>query len=157
MILCIPWGNGGTDLISSWKSNFSIYLDIHIYYFYIQAIIILLCLLLVLYMLVPSIHSFFYLTTALLRSGIFRHSKAYSSHSFQPTGIGLGSLWRGNKCVLPIISAYLLICKFFYFNFKVAYFLKNTIISKKLHKIDYSFFSLKKDNWTYVYIRVSLK
>ena len=40
-------------------------------------------------MLVPSIDLFFYLTTALLKIDIFRHSKAYSSHSFQPTGIGL--------------------------------------------------------------------
>ena len=47
----------------------------------------LLCLLLVLYVLVPSIYSVFYLTTALLKSDVFWHSKAYSSHSFQPTGI----------------------------------------------------------------------
>ena len=38
---------------------------------------------------------------------MFRHSKSYSSHSFQPTGIGLGSLWRENKCVSPFISDYL--------------------------------------------------
>ena len=44
---------------------------------------------------------------ALLKSDVSCHSKAYSSHSFQPTGIGLGSLWRGNRCVLPIISVYL--------------------------------------------------
>ena len=53
----------------------------------------------------------FYLTIALLKSDVFRHSKAYSPHSFQPTGIGLGSLCRGNRCVLPIISAYLYIGK----------------------------------------------
>ena len=76
------WGNGGTILISSWKSNFSIYLDIQVYCLDIQAISTLLCLLLVLYVLVPSIDSFFYLTTALLKSDVFRHSKAYSSHSF---------------------------------------------------------------------------
>ena len=104
-----PWGlgNGGTVLIMSWKCNFSIYLDIQVYYLNIQAITTLLCLLLVLCKLFPSIHSFFYLTTALLKSDIFQHSKAYSSHSFQPTGIGLGSLWKGNRCVLPIISVYL--------------------------------------------------
>ena len=28
-------------------------------------------------------------------------------HSFQPTCIGLSSLWRGNMCVYPIISEYL--------------------------------------------------
>ena len=46
-----------------------------------------------------SIHSFFYVTTALLKSDVY--------HSFQPTGIRLGSLWRGNGCVLPIISVHL--------------------------------------------------
>ena len=43
----------------------------------------------------------------LLKSDVSGHSKAYSSHSLQPTGIGLGSLWRGNRCILPIISVYL--------------------------------------------------
>ena len=51
-----------------------------------------LCLLLVIYVLVPSIHSFFYLTTALLKSDVFQHSNNLSSHSFQPTGIKLSSL-----------------------------------------------------------------
>ena len=88
------------------KCNFSIYMHIQVYYLDIKAITTLLSLLLVLYMLV-SIHSFFYLTTTLLKSHIFQHSKAYSSHSFQPTGIGLASLWGGNRCVLPIISIYL--------------------------------------------------
>ena len=108
-----PGGNRATILISSWKCNFIIYLDIQVYYldiqvYYldIQAITTLLCLLLVLYVLVPSIHSFFYVTTALLESDVLWYSIAYS-HSFQPTGIGLGSLWRGNRCVLPIISVYL--------------------------------------------------
>ena len=66
----IHWGggNGGTVQIASWKCNFSIYLDI-------QAITTLLCLILVLYVSVPPIYSFFYLTTALLKSDIFRHSK----------------------------------------------------------------------------------
>ena len=58
-----PEGNGVTVLISSWKYNFIIYLDI-------QAITTLLCLLLDLYGLVPSIHSFFYVTTALLKSEV---------------------------------------------------------------------------------------
>ena len=44
---------------------------------------------------------------ALLKSDISGHSKAYSSNSFQPTGIGLGLLWSGNRCVLPIILVYL--------------------------------------------------
>ena len=83
-------GNGGTVLISSWKCNFTICLDIQVYYLDIQAITTLLCLLLVLYVFVPSIHSFFYVTTALLKSDFFRRSKDYSSQSFGPTRMGLG-------------------------------------------------------------------
>ena len=52
------WGIGRTVQIASWKSNFSIYLDIQVYYLDIQAITTLLCLQLVLYVLVPSIYSF---------------------------------------------------------------------------------------------------
>ena len=67
------------------------YLDTQVYYSDIQAISTLLCLLLVLDVLVPSIDSFFHHTTALLKSDIFRHSKDYSTQSFGPTKIGLGS------------------------------------------------------------------
>ena len=56
-------GELGTILILSWKCNFSIYLDIQVYYLDIQAITTFLCLLFVFYVLIPSIHSFFYLTT----------------------------------------------------------------------------------------------
>ena len=84
------WWNGGTIEIASWKCNFGIYLDIQVYYLDIQVITKLLCLLLVLYMLVPSVYSIFYVTTALLKSDVFWHSKAYSSNSFQPTSIELG-------------------------------------------------------------------
>ena len=71
-----PGGNGGPVLISSWRCNFSIYLDIQVYYLDIQAITRLLSLILVLYELLPSIHSIFYVTTALLKSDVLRHSKA---------------------------------------------------------------------------------
>ena len=66
----IHWvgGNGGAIQIASWKCNFSIYLDIQVYYLDIKAITTLLGLLLVLYALLPSIYSFFYLTTTLLKS-----------------------------------------------------------------------------------------
>ena len=67
------WGHGGTVLISSWKCNYSIYLDIKVYYMDIQAISTLLCLLLVPDVLVPSIYLFFYSTTTLLKSKVFRH------------------------------------------------------------------------------------
>ena len=91
------WGNGGAVQIASWKCNFTIYLDIQVYYLDIKEITTLLCLLLVLYALLPSIYSFFYRTTTLLKSDIFWHSKVFAAHSFQPTGIGLAPLWRGNR------------------------------------------------------------
>ena len=76
----IHWGGlggmGGPVLISSWKCNFSIYLDIKVYFLDIQAITRLLCLIWVLYVLLPSIHSIFYVTTDLLKNDVFRHSKA---------------------------------------------------------------------------------
>ena len=50
---------GGIIQVASWKCNFGIYLDIQIYYLDIQAINTLLCLLLVLYVFVPSIYSIF--------------------------------------------------------------------------------------------------
>ena len=67
---------GGTILISSWKCNYSIYLDIQVSYLDIQAIATLLYLLLVPDVLVPSIDYFFYTKIALLKSDIFKHSKA---------------------------------------------------------------------------------
>ena len=135
-------GPGEIVLITSWKCNLSIYLDIQAYYLDIQAITTLLCLLLALYVLFPSIHLFFYLTTALLKSDIFQHSKAYSSHSFQPTGIGLGSLWRAKRCVLPIISVYQKIVNFFIYKFLKLFILpkKNYALFKKFSKIIIHFF-----------------
>ena len=83
--------------------------------------------------------------TALLKSDVFRHSKGYSPHSFEPTGIGLGSLWRGNRCVLLIISAYLEIGIYFFLQiFKVVYFAKKNAHFKKFLKIYYSFFFKKR-------------
>ena len=86
-----PGGNGGPVLILSWKCYFSIYLDIQVCYLDIQAITTLLCLILVLYVLLPSIHSIFCVTTALLKSDLFRYAKAYGSPSFGPTKMALGS------------------------------------------------------------------
>ena len=70
-----PGGNGGTVLISSWKCNFSIYLDIQVYSLDIEAITALVYLLSVRYVLVPSIHSFFNVTTALPKSDVFSTQK----------------------------------------------------------------------------------
>ena len=58
VIHCVR-GMGGPVQIASWKCNFSICLDIQVYYLDFKAITILL----VLYALLPSISSFFYHTT----------------------------------------------------------------------------------------------
>ena len=111
-----PGGNGGPILISSRRCNFSIYLDIQVYYLDIQAITTLLGLISVhyfSYVLIPSIHSIFYVTTVLLKSDVFWHSKRYGSLSFGPTRMGLGSFWRGKKGVLSSIFTYLFNGNFF--------------------------------------------
>ena len=89
--------------------------------------------------------------TALLKSDISLHFKAYSSHSFQLTGNGLGSLWRGNWCVCPLSrNTYKFVKK------KRYKFLKLFILPKKyahFKKIQWIYYSLKKNNnWVYFYI-----
>ena len=149
--LGVCWGNGGTVLILSWKCNFNISLDIQVYYLDSHVINTLLCLLFVLYVLVPSIHSFFYPTATLLKSDVFRHSKAYSSHSFRPTGIGLGSLWRGYTYAYRKVYGknYKLVkknCNFF----KLTMLPKKYVYFKKFPKIYYSF--CFQNDFLYTYI-----
>ena len=109
VIHCGALGNGGTVLITSWKCNFSIYLDIQEYYLDIQEITrlyafywLFMFLLLILFIHFSTLQQY-----CSLEKCRFGHSNDLSSHSFQPTGIELGSLWRGNICVLPIIAVYL--------------------------------------------------
>ena len=144
-------GNGGTVQIASWKCNFSIYLDIQVYYLYIQAyylyiqaITTLLGLLLLLYVLLPSVYSFFYLTTTLMKSDIFRHSK-----SSQPTVFNLQALdWI--HCEQETGAYYQLyrhtykLAKFFLQISKVSYFApKKYADFKKFLKVYYSYFFIK--------------
>ena len=68
----------------------------------------------------------------------FRHSNDLSSHSFQPTGIKLGSLWRGNRCKLQRF-----IYKLFIFFFKLLILPKKYALFKKFPKIYYSIFFQK--------------
>ena len=97
-----PGGNWGTVLISSWKCNFSIYLDIQVYYLDIQPITTLLCLLLVLW--VGSFYSFTFLCyNHSPEKWRFWHSKHKASPSFGPTRMVLGTFWRGMKCGSIII------------------------------------------------------
>ena len=105
----------------SWKCNFSIYLDIQVYYLDIQAITTLLCLLLVIYVLVPSIHSFFYLTTALLKSDI-----SGTQMTSLPTVFNLqASNWvhfEEETGAYYQLSRFIYKFYFYFFIFKVAYF-----------------------------------
>ena len=87
----------------------------------------------------------------------FSSRKAYSSHNFQPTGIGLGSLWRGTRCVR--VTNYLsLPINLFLKNLKFLILPKNYAISKKFPKIYYSFFFQKEINGhTHIYIYICTK
>ena len=72
----MPGGNGGTVQISSWKCNFNIYLDIQVYYLDIQPVTKLLCLYWFLMCCFLLFIQIVYVTTALLKSIMFRYSKA---------------------------------------------------------------------------------
>ena len=69
---------------------------------------------------------------ALLKSDVSGDSNAYSSHNFQPTGIGLGFIVKSKRvCItnylgLPINSLLLL------FFFKVVYFAKKICAFQKI-------------------------
>ena len=124
------WGNGGTFQIASWKCNFSIYLDI-------QAITTLLWLLLVLYVLVPSIDSFI----QFIRSPEKWHFQALKNlllpvfniqasdwvHCLEETGAYYQLSWLTNK--------------FFFFKLLI---LQKNVLFKKFPKIYCSFFSKKR-------------
>ena len=125
-------GNGRTILISSWKCNFSIYLDIQVYYLDIQAITTLLAFYwlfmcgFLLFLLI------FYLTTTLLESDIFRHSNPTPPtvfnlqaldwvHCEEETGAYYQLSWFAYKLVIH----YLKKISGFYFTEKIRTFQKN--------------------------------
>ena len=106
--LVLPGGNGGTVLISSWNCNYSIYLDIQVYYLDIRTITSLflpsigsLC--------IGSFYSFiFYLTTTFLNvtfSGtqkpipptVFNLQASDWVHCEEETGAHKESLWQNYK------------------------------------------------------------
>ena len=89
------------------------------------------------------------MNTALLKSDVSGHFKAYSSHSFQPTGIGLGSLWRGNRCACRKVFGKTIDCCCFLRIFKVVYFAQN-IFSKHDLMFCYIIFSKMYDNFFYL-------
>ena len=123
----------GTVLISYWKRNYSIYLDFPDVLLGYPSNICPLCLLLVLHMLVPSIDSFLYHKTTLLKSYVFFHSRDYSSQSFGPTRMGLGSFWRGMKWVSKNVSTDLFSHKFFFNKFiKLLFFSKKFMRCSKI-------------------------
>ena len=140
-----------TVLISSWKCNFSIYLNIQVYYLYIQAITTLLCLILVLYVLVPSIHSFFYLATL--------SWKVTFSGTQKPTPPTVFNLQASDwvHCEEET-GVYYQLSRFTYKFVKKKKKLKLLILPQKIfefkknHKIYYSYFFSKRDNWAYLYI-----
>ena len=137
-------GKWGTIWISSCKCNYQYLLDIQVYYFDIQAISTLLCIIFNDNWFLMCNYTFFYnIHVHLLKSDVSSHLKAYSSHSFQPTGIWLGSLWRGNRFAYWIHSANLK-KNFFRFVIVVHFAAKNICISQ--HYITFIIsYNLKKN------------
>ena len=140
----VTWGHGGTIQIASWKGNSSVYLDMQVYYFDIPAITTLLCLLLVLYVLVPSIYSIFYLTTALLKSDIFLTQKPTRTvFNLQASDWVHCEEEAGAYYQLSLITSKFL--SFFIFIIKVAFFApQKYAIFKKFHTVYYNFFFQKE-------------
>ena len=139
----VAWGYGGTVLISSWKCNLSIYLDIQVYYLDIQAI--------------TTLYAFYWFF-------LFIHFSILQSLSWKVTFSGIQkpapptvlNLKASSGFIVKKkqvrITNYLGLPKNWQVNFffKVAYFApKNTLISKKTIKMYYSFL---KDNSEYVYM-----
>ena len=116
-------GNGGTVQIASWKCNFSIYLDVQVYYLDIQAITTLLCLLLILCvcLLLPQFSTYRHLTWFTVK----RKQVCITNY------LGLPVNW---------------------FFFKVAYFAQKKCAFQKIPKNLLFFFFSKRDNWAYVYM-----
>ena len=141
-------GNGGTVLITSWKCDFSIYLDIQVYYLDIQAITSLLCLLLVLYVLFPSIHS---LWSAILNcypeQWCFPALKSLLPPQFSTYRYRTGFIVKRKQVR---ITNYLGL-PLYWFKKNCLFCPKNTYFSKNCIKFIIRFFS-KSDNWAYVYM-----
>ena len=138
------WGNGETVQIASWTCNFSIYLDIQVYLFDIQAITTLLCLLLVLYVFVPSFYVFIFLPTSwkltfsgiqnLLQPTVFNQQASDWVHCEEETGAYYQLSRHAYKFVL-----------FFYKFLKFLILpLKNIRISKNSQKFIINFFSQRQ-------------
>ena len=70
-------------------------------------------------------------------SDVFQHPKAYSSYSFQPTGIGLRFIVKRKQVRITNCLGILII--FFFLNLKLFILPKKYAHIKKIHKIYYSF------------------
>ena len=152
-VIQFGWRNRGNVLISSWKCNFTIYSEIQVYYLDIQAITTLLCLLLVLDVLVPSIDSFFSKAIAL-----WKVTCPITSKSTPPTVFNLHAPdwvhYEEETCAYAqltfntykLVNVLLQIFKVVYFGQKKYTHFENSI------KFIILFFSSKKVNWACVYM-----
>ena len=139
-------GNRGPVLISSWRCNFSIYLDIQVYYLDIQAIttlyafywLYMCCFLLFSYFstLQPlSLKVTFSGTKKIIEPTVFNLQAADWLHCEEETGAHLSMSQFSSK----LVSFFILILKVAYFGTKKYAFLKNSLkfifdfFSKTLH------------------------
>ena len=142
-------GNGGTVLISSWECNYSIYLDI-------QAIANLLCL--PFYWFLMCNYTCFYNTCSHKPPLLWKVMFQVTSKPTPPTVFNLqasdwvhceeeiGASHQSPRNTYKLVIFCLPIFKVVYFHRKeYSHF-------KKFHKIYYSYFFQKRDNWAYVYM-----
>ena len=115
-----PLGVGGWK---KWRKHLNFLLELWLHSFGYPGVLLgyssnihPLCIRWVLDVLVPSNDLFLYNTTTLLKSDVFWHSKDYSSQSFGPTRMGLGSFWRGLKWVSKTVLTNLFSHNFFLIN-----------------------------------------
>ena len=143
-------GNGRTILITSWKCNFSIYLDIQVYYFDIQAI--------------ATLHAFYWLFMCcfLLFSHFlpYNHSpekwnfpalKRHQTPQFSTYRHRAGFIVKRKQVRIILYIMEPLNWCFFFLIFKVAYFGKKTRFSKN-SSIFFWFFFLGIYIGLYVYM-----
>ena len=135
-------GNGGPVLILSWRCNFSIYLDIQVYYLNVQAIttlyafywLYMCCFLLFSHF--STLHPLswkvtFSGTKKIIEPTVFNLQASDWLHCEEETGAHLSMSQFSSKLVI-----------FFYFNFESCLFWhKKYVIFKKFPKIYFDFFS----------------
>ena len=113
------WGNGGTVLITSWKCNFSIYLDIQVYYLDNQAITALYAFY---WLFMCCFLLFSHFSTLSLKSDIFRNQKDNWATVFNLQALDWFHCEEETGAHLSMSQFSSKLVSFFYFNFETCLF-----------------------------------